>query len=163
MSQLPDNAMSMLRLMPSKVDEIARFVHQIVSSVKNGNANPLEVKVMMRALRAVAEEVEENINDNAVREAEKYSEKVIEMYGAQIRKEEVGITYDYASSGLSDWEQLDAEIKGLVERRKEKETFLRALKEPTTIVNRDTGEIETIRPPQKKSTTGVKIYLASKR
>ena len=163
MNQLPDSAMGMLRAMPTKAEEIGKFVHQIVRGVKDGNANALEVKVMMRALRAVAEEVEEEIDENAVREAEKYSEKTIEMYGARIEKGEVGVSYDYAASGLSEWEQLDAQIKTLTEQRKEKEAFLRALKEPMTRLHEETGEIETIRPPQKKSKTGVKIYLASKR
>ena len=158
----PHNAMSMLRLMPMKVDEVARFVKQIVSSVRDGNANPLEVKVMMRALRAIAEEVEEEIDENAITEAEKYSEKVIEMYGAQIHKSEVGVSYDYASSGFTEWEQWDVVVKNATETRKEKEAFLRALKEPITTLNENTGEVETIRPPQKKSKSGIKIYLAKK-
>jgi hypothetical protein len=162
MNQLPDNAMSMLRLMPTKASEVARFASQIIQAVQNGNANPLEVKVMMRALRAVAEEVEEEIDENAVTEAGKYAEKTIEMYGARIEKAEVGVSYDYATSGFSEWELLDAELKGLTERRKEKETFLRALKEPMEILNKDTGVWETIRPPQKKSKTGIKVYLAHK-
>lgn len=163
MEQLPSNAMSMLRLMPTKASEVARFAKQIIETVQNGYANPLEVKVMMRALRAVAEEVEEEIEENAITEAEKYSEKVVEMYGARIEKADVGVTYNYAASGLSEWEQIDAEIKTLTERRKEKEAFLRALKEPMTRVNEETGEIETIRPPLKKSKTGIKVYLASLR
>jgi hypothetical protein len=161
-NELPNSAMSMLRLMPSKASEVAIFAKQIIENVQNGNANPLEVKVMMRALRAVAEEVEEEIDDNAISEAEKYSEKVVEMYGARIEKAEVGVNYNYASSGLSEWEKLDAEIKALTDRRKEKETFLRALKEPMTVVNESTGEIETIKPPLKKSKSGIKVYLASK-
>lgn len=162
MNNLPDNAMSMLRLMPTKAGEVARFAKQIIESVQNGYTNPLEVKVMMRALRAVAEEVEEEIDENAINEADRYSEKVIEMYGAQIHKSEVGVNYDYAASGFTEWEQIDSEIKTLTERRKEKEAFLRALKEPMTRVNESTGEIETIKPPQKKSKSGIKIYLASK-
>lgn len=163
MNELPTTALGMLRLMPTKSEEVGKFAHQIIKNVKEGTANALEVKVMMRALRAVAEEVEEEIDDNAVTEAEKYSEKVIEMYGARIEKGEVGVSYNYATSGLSEWEQLDAQIKTLTEQRKEKEAFLRALKEPMTRLHEETGEIETIRPPQKKSKTGVKIYLASKR
>lgn len=162
MSDLPTSAMSMLRLMPSKASEVARFAKQIIESVQTGNANPLEVKVMMRALRAVAEEVEEEIDANAITEAEKYSEKVVEMFGARIEKCEVGVSYDYATSRYPEWEQIDSEIKSLTERRKEKEAFLRALKEPITLLNESTGEIETIRPPLKKSKSGIKVYLASK-
>jgi hypothetical protein len=148
--------------MPSKASEVARFAKQIIESVQNGNANPLEVKVMMRALRAVAEEVEEEIDENAVTEASKYAEKTIEMYGARIEKAEVGVSYDYATSGFPDWEQLDSEIKGLTERRKEKEAFLRALKEPITTLNESTGEVDVVKPPQKRSKSGIKVYLAHK-
>lgn len=161
MNELPDNAMSALRLMPSKSAEVARFSKQVIEAVKTGNANPLEVLVMLRSLEAVSELVREEIKDNVLTEAGKYSEKVIEAFGARIEKSEVGIAYDYATSGDSEWEAMSSELRSLKARLSERETFLRALKEPMDRLHKETGEIETIKPPFKTSKSGVRVYLAN--
>lgn len=159
MNQLPDNPMSALRLMPSKTKEIAVFVHGIVKSVKEGYANPLEVLTMLRALEHVSREVREEIQENINTEADKYSEKKFEAFGAIIERCDVKTEYDYASSRDVEWEDLNTQILTLTEKRKEREAFLRALKQPVTAVNEQTGEEYTMRPPIKRTTPGVKIYL----
>lgn len=155
---LPDNPMSMLRLMPSRVKEVATFARGIIQSVKNGDANPLEALVMMRALQLLSKEVIEQIEDNILNEANRYNEKTIEMYGAKIDKCDVKTEYLYETSGDSQWEELDADIRGLTERKKEREAFLRAIKDPVVIVNKD-GVEEIVKPPVKRTKEGVKCYL----
>ena len=150
----------MLRLMPSRDVEVARFSKGIIEAVKQGQANPLEVLVMLRSLEAVSELVREEIEENIVTEANKYSEKTIEAYGARIEKSEVGTKYKYETSGDIEWEQVNSEFKSIERKRKEREEFLRALKEPMTAVNRETGEVYEIRPPFKTSKAGVRVYLS---
>jgi hypothetical protein len=159
--QVPDSPMSMLRLMPNKTTEIASFVKQIISAVKSGDANPLEVLVMLRSLELVSELVREEIEENVLTEAEKHSENKFNAYGAIVERCEVGVKYDYSSSGFTEWEQWDVVVRNATETRKEKEAFLRALKEPITTLNENTGEVETIRPPHKTSKSGVRVYLAN--
>lgn len=149
----------MLRLMPSKTKEVANFAYQIIKSVRDGNADPLEVLVMLRSLEHVSELVREEIEDNILKEAEKYPEKIIERYGAKIEKAEVSTRYLYNTAGDQEWERLDSDIKSLELRKKERETFLRALREPMTVVRPETGEVEEIKPPVKKSKTGVKVHF----
>lgn len=162
MNQLPDNPASALNLMPSTSEEVSRFSKSLIESVKSGQLNPLELVVQLHALTKVYELVREEIEENILKEAEKYPEKVIERYGARIEKAEVGVRYDYSTSRDPAWEQLDSETKSLTERKKQREEFLRALREPLTMLNKDTGEIDEVRPPLKYSKTGVKIYLASR-
>lgn len=158
---LPDTAAGTLKLMPSTTSEVARFSHQLIKGVKSGEINPLELIVQLHALTKVYEEVREEIEENVLKEAEKYPEKVIERYGARIEKTEVGTKYNYATSKDIEWERLDSEYKTLERRRKEREEFLRALKEPMTAVNEETGEVYKIMPPFKTSKAGFKIYLAN--
>ena len=159
---MPDTATSVLSLMPSTSSQVAKFSKQLIESVREGRTNPLELIVQLHALTKVYEEVREEIEDNILTEANKYPDKIIERYGARIEKAEVGVKYNYSSSRDSEWERLDAEIKSLELRKKERETFLKSLPEPLTTVNTDTGEVEEIRPPMKTSKTGVRIYLANK-
>lgn len=160
MNEFPDTPMSMLRLMPSRVKEIATFSKGIIDSVKQGNASALEVLVMLRACELMAKEVIEEIKENILNEANRYNEKSIEMYGARIDKGDVKTEYLYETSGDSEWEELDAEIKSLTARKKEREEFLRAIKDPVLLVNKDGAE-EMVKPPVKRTKEGVKVYLTS--
>lgn len=159
MSDLPDNPLSALTLMPSTAAEVARFSKGIIESVKEGRANPIKVLVMLRALEAVSELVREEIGENIGREADNYPEKKFEAFGAMVTKEDVGVKYKYETAKDSEWERLNSEFETLKRRKSERETFLKALKEPMTIVNEDTGEVEQIRPPFKTGKPGLKVFL----
>ena len=158
--ELPSTAMGVMRQLPSTAAQVAKFAHQLIKAVKSGDANALEVQIMLRAVQAMAKEVIEEIEDNVTTAAEKYSERKFNAFGAIVEKADFG-KYNYASSCDPEWEQLDAEFKTIERKRKEREEFLRALKEPMTAVNRETGEVYEIRPPFKNSKEGVKIYLAN--
>ena len=152
--------MGALRIMPSTASEVARFSTQIIKSVQNGEANPLEVLVMLRALEAVSETVREEIQDNILTEAEKHAEKKFNAFGAIVERCTVKTEYLYETSGDSQWEELDAEIKSLTARKKERESFLRNIKDPVLLVNKDAAE-EMVKPPVKRTKDGVKVYLAN--
>lgn len=159
MTDLPNSAVGMLRLMPSKASEVATFVRQVVNSVKNGDANALEVLVMLRAVELAAEEIREEIQENILNEADRFSERVIERYGSRIEKCEVGTKYIYETSKDWEWEQMDSELRTLQHKIKEREKFLRSLTSPMTLVIESTGEVVQINPPVKKSKSGVKVYI----
>lgn len=159
MDQLPTTAMGTLRMMPAKASEVATFSHQIIKSVKEGNVNPLEVLVMLRSLEAVSELVRDELNEYFVREADKHSEKKFECYGAIIEKAEVGTKYNYLGTGDIEYEMLHSEAETAKRRLKEREEFLKTLKEPMQLVNTDTGETYQVRPPFKTSKSGVKTFL----
>ncbi len=161
MNQIPETAIGTLSLMPSTSTEVAKFSKLLIQGVKSGDINPLQLVVQLHALTKVYEEVREEIEENVLKEAEKYPEKVIERFGARIEKAEVGTRYNYSTSKDIEWEQLDSEFKTIERKRKEREEFLRALKEPLTAVNRETGEVYEIRPPFKTSKAGFKIFLSS--
>ena len=161
MNQLPETATGALSLMPSTATEVAKFSKLLIQSVKSGDVNPLQLIVQLHALTKVYEEVREEIEEHVLREAEKFPEKVIERYGARIEKSEVGTKYQYATSKDIEWERLDSEFKTIERKRKEREEFLRALREPMTAVNEETGEVYKIMPPFKTSKAGFKIYLTN--
>lgn len=159
MNELPNTALGTLKLMPSNLEQVSRFSKQLVQSVMDGETNPLQLLVMLRALEKTSEVVIDCIRENINSEASKFSEREINMFGATLEKSEVGTKYDYASTGDIEWEQRDALVNAATNLRKEREAFLRALKEPMTVVNEETGEVTQIRPPLKRSTTFVKVKL----
>jgi hypothetical protein len=154
-----DQAISYLTVLPSTADDIKRFSTQIINQVKSGEENPLKLLVLLRALESTAETIREGIGQEIMTEVGKYSEKSFEAFGARVEKSEVGVVYDYASCGDRDWFQFKIAEETAGNRRKEREIFLRALKEPTDFFDNDTGEVYEVRPPLKKSKSGVKIFL----
>lgn len=155
----PSTALGALRMMPSTASEIGRFSKQLIEGVQEGNINPLELLVMLRALEGVSKTVRDSIDGNIQSAADKYSEKEFEIFGAKIQKGDVGVEYDYKSTGDRDWEQFSVAEQTAAARRKERETFLRSLKEPMDVLDKDSGETWTIRPPLRRSKPGVKVFL----
>lgn len=153
------DAISYLTVLPSTSDEIKRFSNQIINQVKSGNENPLKLLVLLRALEDTAETIREGIKQEINSEVDKYSEKTFEAFGARLEKADVGVSYDYHSTGDRDWFQFKATEEGAAARRKEREVFLRALREPMTLLDESTGEIYEVRPPLKKSKSGIKVFL----
>lgn len=159
MEELPSTAIGTLKLMPANTQQIARFSKLLIEDVQNGNVNPLELLVMLRALEAMSETVRDSIRTNIDTAADKYSEKSFEVLGCRVDKAEVGIVYDYGGSGDRDWEQFATDEATAAARRKERETFLRSLKEPIDVLDKDSGETWTIRPPLRRSKSGVKVFF----
>lgn len=158
MDQLPSTPMGALRFMPSTAQEVGRFAKGIIEAVQNGDANPIEVLVLLRSLEAVSETVRDSIKGNIENAADKYSEKTFEVFGAKVEKADFG-KYDYSGCGDKEWELFNTAEESAASSRKEREAFLRTLKEPMDVLDKETGETWTIRPPLKKSNMGLRVYL----
>lgn len=159
MSDLPETPVSALRMLATTQTEIDRFSDGLIRSVKDGEVNPLEILVMLRAFDKVSKRVLSEIDENYLKEADKYPEKKFELFGASIEKAEVGTSYDYTVCCDPIFEERESTMnaaKTLLDERKE---FLKALKEPMTMIHEPTGEVITIRPPAKKSTSGLKVTI----
>lgn len=159
MNQLPETPIGTLRLFASTQTQIDVFSDSIIQAVKEGEANPLEVLIQIKALQKVSDRVLKEINDNLLNEANKYSETNFEFMGAKIEKAELGTKYDYASCGDTEYEMLDSQMNSLKQRIKEREDFLKSIKQDITLVDNFTGEVVTVHPPIKKSTSGLKVSI----
>jgi hypothetical protein len=159
MSNLPSSAYGVMKLLPDTKTGVEIFSRQLVSAVQNGEVNPLELKALFKIMEKVSEKVDDEIKDNLLREAGKYSEKKFQAFGFEIEKAEVGTKYDYLACGDPIYEQRHAILEAAKSQLKEREDFLKALRDPLTIVDDESGEVATVRPPVKKSTEGLKISM----
>lgn len=159
MNQLPDSPIGTLRLFASTQTQIDVFSDSIIQAVKQGEANPLEVLIQIRALQKVSERVLKEIDDNLLKEVDKYHENTFEFMGSKIEKAELGTKYDYSICTDPVFERLEVDALKANEDLKERQEFLKVLKKPLTVVDEITGEISTIHPPAKKSKSGVKVSI----
>jgi len=154
-----ESAYSVINYNPTTKEQAETFAKKLTDEVMQGDVNPLELHVKLTAMQKAFDAVKKNIAQYTLDEAGKHGAKSFEINGAKIEISELGTKYDFLPCGDSQWEMMDAEIKALDDRKKEREKFLKTLTKSMTIVNELTGEIETINPPHKSSTTGIKVTL----
>lgn len=153
-------ALSTIADAPITYVEIGNLIHYMKQELLSGEYNPLDVELKLKAMEETIKQLrsDEEIRAFVLSEAEKYG-KSFEWRGAKMSIREVGVKYDYASSGDSEWALLDAQIKELTEKKKAREKFLQAIPDMGT-VSPETGE--TIYRPAKTSTTSIAVTLTNK-
>ena len=159
MENLPQSPTELLTLMASTSTQIDVFSDGVIQDVQAGNINPLAVLIQLRAMERASERILKEIKDNLLREADKYPTNEFEYMGNKIIKAEHGTKYDYSNCGDPVYEQRLKIAKEATEQLKERENFLKAVKAPFSLLDEGTGEVATITPPTKKSTSGLNVSI----
>lgn len=159
MSDLPNSAYGVMRLLPDTKTGVEIFSKQLISAVQNGEVNPLQLKALFKIMEKVSEKVDESIKENLLREAGKYSEKKFNAYGFEVEKTEVATKYDYSTCGDPIYNQRLQIFKEAEKQLKERAEFLKSLREPLVLVDDESGEVARIVPPLKTSQDGLKFSM----
>lgn len=134
------------------------LIESLTFNVSEGITNPLEFRVKAKMLIEALEQSIKLTNDDAMTEHMKHGKRA-EMFGAVVDSVETGVKYDYASTGDAEWMMFDKLVAKYTDKRKQRELFLKTLTKPTHVVDDVTGEILTINPPIKTSSTTLKITM----
>ena len=156
-----ETALSTISVLPATKDEVVRFRKQLKDEILSGTQDVLKIKVQMTLMQRIFDETlkDDDIDEACVNEFQKYSskEKVV-VLGAELRQQETGVKYEYEACGDVKWLDLDAKIKELTEKRKEREKFLQNIpKDEVGIVDPDNGNFITRPPKSSKTKIIVKI------
>jgi hypothetical protein len=149
-------ALSHITVLPTSKSEVEDFANQIFAEVEAGNLNPLTLAVYLKWMEKIKEALDSKLKDSLLKEAAKNG-KSFEMMGFKIEQVEAGTKYQYEGTGDIEWERLDQAALSANQSKKERETFLRALKKEMPFVNEETGEWYSVTPPIKTSTTTLKF------
>ena len=134
----------------------------LLKDLDEGHIAPLQLAAQLKFVEDVISNVKEELRQRVVAEKDKYGKDDMTYHGAKFDIREAGVKYDYSHCEDTIWNELSQQIDTLTEQRKEREAFLKALKEKLTYVDESTGEIVTLYPPQKKSTTTYAITWSKK-
>lgn len=154
----PSTAIELVGMFAETSVQCDVFSDQVIRSVKDGEVSSLKVQLHIKAMERAFERILKEIKDNVLSEADKYPGNEFEFMGNKIQKGSVFTVYDYASCKDEVWDRFDVDAKTATERRKERETFLRALKAPMDVIDSN-GEAVKLYPPIKKETPGIKITI----
>lgn len=132
-------ALATISQLPETRAEAKIFASYAVEEIVNGDNDPVRIFAKLRVIGdAIKDILDAAIVQKVVsEEVEKYKGECVingNKISVQSRK-----TYDFASCGYSEWEMLDAEIKGLSDRKKQIETMLKSLSNP--MADAETGAI----------------------
>jgi hypothetical protein len=158
MQEQATTAMGALRSLASTQTQVDVFSDQIIDAVKNGEADPLEVAVQLKAMEKASERIWSEIKESAITAAERHG-KTFQLYGNTLKIQEVGTKYDYEATGDPVWARLDAIASIAIENRKNRETFLRSINGIVRIVDESTGEEVELKPAPKTSQTTVTVSI----
>jgi hypothetical protein len=125
----------------------------LLNDIDEGFMHPLQVAAQFKFIEDVITNVKEELRQRVVAEQSKYGKERMTFHGATFDVKEAGVKYDYSHCECTIWNDINQQIEVLTEQRKEREAFLKTLKERFTYIDESTGEIITLYPPQKKSTT----------
>lgn len=156
---IPQTATEYLTLGPSTQTSIDLFSDGVIESVQAGEISALAVLVQIRAMEKAFERILKETKDNLMREADKYPGNDFEFQGNKITKAEHGTRYDFSSTNDPTWARCYQLSKEAADQLKERENFLKAVKQPITVLDEGTGEVVTIQPPTKKSVSGLNVSI----
>jgi hypothetical protein len=155
-----ETTLSVINLLPSGKEQVAKFVRAFKDEILANNTDPLKSLVQLKyAEKTIAEILKDDeIDYHFLKEFLLYDkdEKVI-VNGATLTQSEVGVKYKYPDCGDPVWNDLNKQIEELTEKKKEREKFLQNIPYDKGTVDPDTGLFIT-RPP-KSSKTKVVVKL----
>lgn len=111
---------------PTKTD-VQEQAKKIVKQVSDGVINPLRAYGLLTALEKTISEARKTIADSALREAELYTTKDINVFGANFQIKEAGVKYDYSQDG--EWQSYQDQLDEIRARQKGREVTLQQLKQ----------------------------------
>lgn len=153
-----ETAISKFKQLPETKAEITEFARQVVGFIKDGNGNPVELSAQLKAIEEMVKVVRKGIIDDALEEVAKYGKKH-ETNNAKFETAMTGVKYDFKNCQDPVWNKIDEVLSKLNESRKERETFLKAIKGQHTYCDEESGEVHTIYQPNKTGTESLKITL----
>lgn len=148
---------------PASKEEQAVLSSAMINSVLDGEIDPIKAVVQAKSLVETLTLFlkDKGVNDLLLMEVEKYG-KQTSKDGATIAIKEVGSKWDYSECGDPIYNRLSSQKAEIEEKLKEREALLKATREPRTEVDEETGEVYTVNPPSKSSTTSYAITFKSK-
>lgn len=148
----PTNPMSVLTLFDADKRSLDYFIDYIVNTIESGSDDPLKVLAISKKMEYITKRVTERIKQNSELEAEKYGDKPFEFMGTEMHYTTTSTRYDFSACGDPKWNEASKIAS-------ERESFLKALKGPMTVVIEETGEAVTVNPPRKIQTMGLKTTV----
>lgn len=153
---------SILALFQTTKEQRSSFVNDILNKIDSGELNPLQAHLQIKCMEDIIEQITiaPNYKHAVLEESQKYGQKEFEYHNAKISIKEVGTKYDFSNTGDTVYQMLEQQKLSAENALKERQKFLKTVPEKgMTIADDLTGEMITVYPPAKTSTTSIAVSL----
>jgi len=150
----------------------ASFAAAILEAIDEGQLDPIDVHYQIKSIESCLSMLTDKKSNPAT--AKIYSERLLEAAERQGSKQfkrgdatfeikEQGTKFDFTGCHHPRWNELNDQFQAIAAQLKEIESFLKNVPaDGVTITIEDTGEVVTVYPPIKRSTTGVTVTFDKK-
>ncbi len=152
------NNIELIKSGPQTGDQILDFQNEILDSVTNGFEDPLFLLVKLKAFTKALDGAIDSIQEFALSEAQKHG-KSFAIYGAKVEVKEMGTKWYFDKTGDPIIARIANQKDQISKEEKDRQSFLKTLKEKTSFLDEESGEVFTVYPARKESKTGIAISI----
>jgi hypothetical protein len=152
------NNIELIKSGPQTGDQILGFQNEILDSVSNGFEDPLFLLIKLKAMSKALDGAIDSIQEYALSEAQKHG-KSFAIYGAKVEVKEMGTKWFFDKTGDPIIARISNQKDQISKEEKDRQAFLKTLKEKTSFLDEESGEVFTVYPARKESKTGIAISI----
>jgi hypothetical protein len=152
------NNIELIKSGPQTGDQILDFQNEILDSVTNGFEDPLFLLVKLKAFTKAMDGAIDSIQEFALSEAQKHG-KSFAIYGAKVEVKEMGTKWYFDKTGDPIIARIAEQKDQIGKAEKDRQAFLKTLKEKVSFLDEESGEVFTVYPARKESKTGIAISI----
>jgi len=152
------NNIELIKSGPQTGDQILEFQNEILDSVSNGFEDPLFLLIKLKAMSKALDGAIDSIQEYALSEAQKHG-KTFAIYGAKVEIKEMGTKWFFDKTGDPIIARISNQKDQISKEEKDRQAFLKTLKEKTSFLDEESGEVFTVYPARKESKTGIAISI----
>jgi hypothetical protein len=152
------NNIELIKSGPHTGDQILDFQNDILDSVTNGFEDPLFLLVKLKAFTKALDGAIDSIQEYALSEAQKHG-KSFAIYGAKVEVKEMGSKWYFDKTGDPIIARIAEQKDQISKAEKDRQAFLKTLKEKMSFLDEESGEVFTVYPARKESKTGIAISI----
>lgn len=149
-----------IKKIPTTKSEQESLASYFVKNVLNGEISAIEAVVQMKSISDTISLFFKNneVRESTIKELERYGKGENSSYkGATIQIKETSVKYDFTGCNDPVWDKLNDAKRDIDEKIKNRESYLKLINGSKTEIDEETGEIYTIYPPSRSSSTSYAI------
>jgi hypothetical protein len=151
-----ETAISTLSQLPETKQQIETFAHSLEQGLNNGQIVASDLLRFQKAMEKVFDKIKPTLIENALNEISNYEKNAV-IKGSEFSIVEAGVKYDYSECNDIEYNMLNTQLEALKSTLKDRETFLKSIKAPMQMIDKNSGEVYSVYPPKKTSSTTLKV------
>lgn len=138
---------------------MGKIVDSVMERVLDGHTDEVRVLVLAKKGQELYKQLEERIRPVAEEKVRLAKGEIYRTFDTEIKQQETGVKYDYSKCNDPQWERLNASAEAANKALKAREETLKTLTSPVDVLDPETGEVTTVKPPVRSGKTGLAVSI----